>query len=275
MSNTQTEKNKNNSQNLNFFQKIFYYIFKFTRFLGTWIGALIFVMTMIFFIAQAFVIPSGSMIKTLLIGDHLFVKKYVYGIPTPHIPWIEIPLVPGVGLKLFDGDKPKRGDIVTFRKPGAEHLHFVKRCVAVGGDRLFLKNKELYLRPHQGDKYMRENYPEKNLVEVNGVLWVKNPYRDKFKGIHNNPDITPEYKAYPRAIFNFRETVVEKDHYFMMGDNRDSSSDSRFWRSVPYENIEGTPWFVFLSLDENYSIRWDRMFKTIDTLEEDLRNEHK
>ena len=263
-----------NFSELNFFQKIFYFIFKFGNFLGTWLGALSFVMIMIFFVAQAFVIPSGSMIKTLLIGDHLFVKKYVYGVPTPHIPWLEVPIIPGVGLKLIDGDRPERGDIVTFRKPGAEQMHFVKRCVAVGGDRLFLENKELYLRPHQGDEYMFANYPKEKIVEVNGVNWVKNPYRDEFKGIHNDPNITPELN-YPKVIFDYREIRVPDDHFFMMGDNRDNSSDSRFWGSVPYENIEGTPWFIFLSLDENYSIRWDRMFKTIDTLEEELRQENK
>ncbi len=111
---------------------------KIYTFANSWTGTFIIVLFVIFFVAQAFVIPSGSMKKTLLIGDHLFVKKFSYGIPTPHLPWVEIPLLPdfkGNG-HLIEGDKPQRGDIVVFRQQKAEKLHSVKRCVAPQGDEI-------------------------------------------------------------------------------------------------------------------------------------------
>ena len=111
---------------------------KLSNFANSWVGTIIIVLMVIFFIAQAFVIPSGSMKRSLLIGDHLFVKKFAYGIPTPHIPWLEIPVVPDFNGNghLIEGKRPERGEIVVFRYPLNEKVHFVKRCVAVGGDTL-------------------------------------------------------------------------------------------------------------------------------------------
>ena len=112
---------------------------------SSWTGTIIIVLTIIFFIAQAFVIPSGSMKNTLLIGDMLFVKKFSYGVPTPTIPWLEVKILPdfkGNG-HLIEGDRPKRGDIVVFRYPHNPDIHYVKRAVAVGGDIVFLKDKIL------------------------------------------------------------------------------------------------------------------------------------
>jgi signal peptidase I len=234
---------------------------------NSWTGTIIIVLFIISFVAQAFVIPSGSMKNTLLIGDNLFVKKFSYGVPTPHIPWLEIPIIPGVGKKLIDGAKPQRSDIVVFRYPDNTKTHFVKRCVAVGGDKLFMQNKDLYIKPFEGEEYIKNNFAPSTYVRIAGELWVKNPYRTTHLGIHNDSTIQLTNPAYPEAIFNFSPIKVKKDHYFMMGDNRDHSNDSRFWGSVPYELIEGTPWFIYFSVDENYEIRWDRMFRTIDSLE--------
>ena len=86
---------------------------------------------------------------------NLFVKKFTYGTPSPHIPWLEINLTPWKGLKLIDGDKPKRGDIIVFRKPHQTNSHFVKRCVGLPGDKIMIKNKDLYLRPFEGDDFIR------------------------------------------------------------------------------------------------------------------------
>lgn len=118
---------------------------RFYHFSNSWTGTLIIVLFVIFFVAQAFVIPSGSMIKTLLIGDHLFVKKFVYGIPTPHLPWLEIPVLPdfkGNG-HLIEGNRPERGDIVVFRYPKDIKVHYVKRCVATEGEAKFFSKRKI------------------------------------------------------------------------------------------------------------------------------------
>ncbi|MEF3192399.1 MAG: signal peptidase I [Campylobacterales bacterium] len=238
------------------------------HFSNTWTGTIIIVLLIIFFLAQAFVIPSGSMRHTLLIGDHLFVKKFSYGIPTPHIPFLEIPVLPdfdGDG-HLIAGDKPKRGDIVIFRYPLNPKMHYVKRCVATGGDIVWLVDKELYIRPKGGDEVIRASYPKELITEINGVLWVKDPYQAKYPGVHYDPKITPDIGA-PEELFNFGPYQVPEGQFFMMGDNRDHSQDSRFWGPVEYKHIVGKPWFIYFSWDSNYRIRWERVGRIIDTLE--------
>lgn len=236
-------------------------------FSNSWTGTIVIVLFIIFFIAQAFVIPSGSMKRSQLIGDHLFVKKFAYGLPIPHIPWIEVPVLPDFNENghLWEGERPKRGDIVVFRYPLNEKTHFVKRCVAVGGDIIAIKDKVLFLKPHEGDAYIRENYPKEDIVDMNGALWVKNPYMRKHPGIQVDESITNN-GIYPQQIFNFPPTKVEDDHFFMMGDNRDHSNDSRFWGQIPYRLVEGKPWFIYFSWDENYEIRWSRIGKFVDTV---------
>lgn len=239
-------------------------------FSNSWTGTIVIVLLIIFFVAQAFVIPSGSMKRSMLIGDHLFVKKFAYGIPTPHIPWVEIPVLPDFDADghLLRGDGPERGDIVVFRYPPSPKTHFVKRCVAVGGDKIQIIDKIFYLRPHEGDTFIKENYPKENIVEMHGQLWVKSPYMQTFPGIQNNKDVTPE-GPYPEEIFNVHETKIPVDEYYMLGDNRDHSNDSRFWGSVPYALIEGKPWFIYFSWDDDYKIRWNRMGHFVDTIERD------
>jgi len=241
-------------------------------FSNSWTGTVIIVLLVIFFVAQAFVIPSGSMKRTLLIGDHLFVKKFAYGVPIPHIPWIEIPVLPDIhgNGHLIEGEKPKRGDIVVFRYPQNIKIHYVKRCVAVGGDYIAVKDKDLYLHPHEGDEYIKSHYDKRDIVEIEGSLWVKNPYRRIFPGIQNDPLIKPN-SLYPIQIFNFGPFKVPKGEFFMMGDNRDHSNDSRFWGTVPYSMIVGKPWFIYFSWDKNYKIRWNRMGRMIDSLQKNKR----
>ena len=114
---------------------------KLYKFCSSWTGTFIIVFIVIFFIAQAFVIPSGSMKNTLLVGDFLFAKKFVYGIPTPHIPWLEIPVLPDFNNNghLIEGNRPKRGEIVIFRS-----LFFLKFCF-----RLYVLEAEAALKFHQ------------------------------------------------------------------------------------------------------------------------------
>jgi signal peptidase I len=237
------------------------------RFSNSWTGTVIIVLLVIFFIAQAFRIPSGSMKYSLLVGDHLFAKKFAYGIATPHLPFLEISMTPWTDdLHLIDGDTPERGDVVIFRYPKNPSIHFVKRCVALPGDMLFVNEKDLYLHPSEGDDFIIKNYPKEQIIEAFESLWVKNPYMSKHPGIHHDEAVINDGNNH-MPIFFMPPIKVPEDEYFMMGDNRDHSNDSRFWGTVPYENIEGTPWFVYFSIDDNYEIRWDRMGKTPADLE--------
>ncbi|EIB3312297.1 signal peptidase I [Campylobacter upsaliensis] len=254
---------------------------KFYTFFNSWTGTIIFVLLVIFFFVQAFIIPSGSMKNSLLVGEMLFVKKFSYGIPTPHIPWLEIPILPDFDDDghLISGDGPKRGDIVVFRYPHDEKIHFVKRCVAKDNDRVIYANKTLYVSMSEGEDFMRENYPKDDLIKLGGRLFVKEPYKQK--GIHyeeqvNMDDLIEKYALlgqFAMTKINLKELGnayvfdVPENEYFMMGDNRDFSSDSRFWGSVPYKLIVGQPWFVYMSFDKNYNIRWERIGRFVDSLE--------
>jgi signal peptidase I len=241
---------------------------KFYEWCSSWTGTIVIVLGTIFFVAQAFVIPSGSMKNSLLIGDMLFVKKFVYGIPTPRIPWLEVQVLPdfkGNG-HLINGDRPQRGDIVVFRYPHNEKIHYVKRCVATGGDIIALHNKHLLLHPKEGNEYVKNNYKGYDVVTIKDKLFIVNPYKKDHPGIHNDPSVT-ESNLQPIQLFHMMPTVVPDDEFFMMGDNRDHSNDSRFWGTVPYKFIVGKPWFIYFSWDEDKKIRWDRVFKTPDQLE--------
>jgi len=263
---------------------------KLYRFSSTWTGTIMIVLFLIFFVVQSFVIPSGSMKRTLLIGDFLFAKKFVYGTPTPVLPWLNIPLLPDFNGNghLIEGDKPKREDIVIFLYPKDGKTHFVKRCVAKGGDELVYQDKHLYIHFSEGDEYIKSHYKAEKIKSFRDKLWVDNPYMDKYPGIQYEPthdssfdvlalylqknidiDVLPIYvkelkgKVYPTRRgeeFNAFYKKVEKDQFFMMGDNRDNSADSRFWGSVPYKLIIGQPWFIYFSWDkEKMQVRWDRL----------------
>jgi signal peptidase I len=271
---------------------------KIKLFLESWPGTILVVFFVIFFIAQAFIIPTGSMKNTLLIGDGLFGKKFSYGIAIPRIPWIDLDVLPdfdGDG-HIFNGDLPQRGDIVIFKYPHNDKVYYVKRLVATGGDYIMLRNKHLYLHLKEGDKFIEEHYNKNTYVDIDNMLWLKDPYKLKYKGIHY------DNATFPEPLVNFGPVKVNDSEYFMMGDNRDHSNDSRFWGSVAYKYIVGKPWFIYFSWENRsylemknsndtndvvllrkkcvpynindsrciqrwnkyqYSIRWDRMFTFI------------
>ena len=190
------------------------------------------------FAIQAFKIPSSSMEDTLLIGDHLMVDKLAYAPPGrwlgPLLPYREV----------------RRRDIIVFKYPVDPRTHFVKRVVGVPGDRLRMVNQQLYINGHLAD----EGYKVHKMGSVD-------VYRDNF------PDSMPpsvhvwaeEFRQYVQDGW----LVVPPGHYFAMGDNRDSSLDSRYWGFVPRENIQGKPLLIYWSLesvsaDYRYRSLWER-----------------
>ncbi len=271
---------------MNFFNKLY-------RFTSSWTGTIIIVLFLIFFVVQSFVIPSGSMKRTMQIGDFLFAKKFSYGIPTPMLPWFNIKLVPDFNNNghLIEGPKPQREDIVIFLYPMDGKTHFVKRCVATGGDEIIYQDKHLYIHFTEGDEYIRTNYPSEKIKKFRDKLWVDNPYMDKYPGIQYEPttrtafenliglpnDMSPVYvKELGPVLYTSRSGIdmnafykkVEEDDYYMIGDNRDNSSDSRFWGAVPYRNVIGKPWFIYFSFDsETKTVRWDRLGTFVDDIQ--------
>ena len=165
---------------------------------------------------------------SLLIGDHLFAKKFAYGIPTPTIPWIELQVLPDFNNNghLIEGDKPQRRDIVVFRYPHNPKVHYVKRCVATGGDILFIRDKILYLRPKEGDSYIKKNYPKENIISINGMLFVKNPYIYKYPGIQTDPNVIDD-GIHLQAIFNFGPIIVPENEFFMFDSEDTNKKDNK------------------------------------------------
>jgi len=239
------------------------------KILNSWTFAIILFLLVINFVIQSFVIPSGSMKNTLLIGDNLIASKYPFGLSSPYIPFVEIPLMPFYDKKIIKGREPKRGEIIIFRYPKNPRKHYVKRCVALPGDYIFLKDKNLYVSMKEGEKYMKTNYPESKIISYDNKIWVENPYYFEHKGINHDKKITKEDLKYPRQLFEFPITKIENNKYFMMGDNREHSKDSRFFGQVEYKYLEGIPLFTTISVKNllKMEFRTDRFFKTTKELE--------
>ncbi|WP_294960392.1 signal peptidase I [Sulfurimonas sp.] len=159
-----------------------------------------------------FKIPSMSMSPTIQQGDHIIVKKEVR--------------------------KILREEIIIFRYPKNPNTFLIKRCIAVSGDKVFMKNKTLYLQPYEGEEYIKKNYPIENTLTINNSLWVKNPYKQSIKAINNDEKIIDDGN-YPPPLFNFNQITIPQDSYFVMGDNRDHSNDSRFFGYIKTKNIFG------------------------------------
>lgn len=177
------------------------------------------------FFLQAFKIPSGSMINTLLIGDHLLVNKCYYGIRNPFNRdqlWIK-------------GNEIKRGDVIVFSFPNEPNKDFIKRVIGLPGDVVKIENKKVYVNG-------------KPFEEPPGVQWTDNR-------------IIPA-QIQPRD--NFGPVTVPEDSLFVLGDNRDQSYDSRFWGFVPIKNVKGNALIIYWSWDsENFKPRLERIGKLI------------
>lgn len=201
------------------------------------------------FVIAAYKIPTGSMEDTLLVGDFLLVNKFYYGAQTPA--WIGIPFtkvgyeIPHVRFPRIRA--PRQNDIVVFRYPVDPRLDYIKRCVAVGGQTVEVINKALYV---DGKRF--PDPPKLKHVDPN-IYSRNNPYYPTFRPGLGSRD-------------NFGPVTVPPNHYFMMGDNRDNSADSREWGFVPPDNIEGKPLIVYLSWNSHipgfrllHKVRWNRL----------------
>ncbi|MFB3813357.1 MAG: signal peptidase I [Terriglobales bacterium] len=197
------------------------------EFVASMAGVLVVGLFIITFCLQAFEIPSSSMEDTLLIGDHVFVDRVLEAPPTN---WIR-PVIPYRNVK--------RGDIVVFLSPSEPGLYVVKRIIGAPGDRLRLRNGVVY----RNGGPLQEAY-----VLHNGTY---QPYRDNFPEIPPSEasGVAPEWHVTMSSYIQNGELVVPPDRYFVMGDNRDVSLDSRYWGFVPRENIIGRPVFIYWSFE--------------------------
>jgi signal peptidase I len=189
------------------------------------------------FLAQNFLIPSGSMEKTLLVGDHLLVDRVTLSPPASWMPLVHY-------------REPKHGDIVVFLKPGEPDNHLVKRLVGVPGDHIHLRNgvvvrngvalNEPYAKLSPGDNY--------------------SPYIDDFPSVSPSEEngVTAAWAVDLPSAIQGNDLVVPPGMYFMMGDHRHASLDSRFWGFVPRANIVGRPLFNYWS----FKTPDDQMYKT-------------
>src|ERR1700733_11335166 len=175
-------------------------------------------------LVQAFVIPTGSMEDTLLIGDHLLVDKLAYAPGGP------------ISKYILPYEDVKRGDIIVFRYPVDIKQTFVKRVMGVPGDRIHLENKKVFLNGHLLD----EPY-------VVHKLDYMESYRDNFPTGVAYPGLAPRAQLMLEQNVKNGEVVVPQGFYFAMGDNRDQSLDSRYWGFVPRDNIIGKPLIIYWS----------------------------
>lgn len=214
------------------------------------------------FVVQAFRIPTGSMKDTLLVGDFLLVNKFIYGVRTPdRIPIFDarIPFnSPPLRLPAFK--EPKNGDVVVFKYPKDERLDYIKRCIAVGGQTVEMRNGEVFVdgkpegrRTTLERKYDRDDGQEFEYTRIAAPNGKSYTVRHVVGGYGTTE--------------NFGPITVPAGHYFMMGDNRDNSADSRQWGCLPAENVVGEALVIYFSWDKGEDllnmIRWTRLVNLI------------
>ena len=196
------------------------------EFIASLCGVVVLFVFLITFVAQNFVIPSGSMLKALLVGDHVVVDRISLAPRTHWAPFVHYRNV-------------RRGDIVVFYKPGEPNMFLVKRVIGIPGDRIHLRNGVVYLNGKA------QNEPETEKTN-DGIYF---PYRDDFPAVTPSEDygVTATWAAELPTHIQGENLVVPAGDYFCMGDNRPMSLDSRYWGFVPRANIIGRPLFVYWS----------------------------
>ena len=203
------------------------------------------------FLVEPFKIPSGSMMPTLLIGDFILVNKYTYGIRLPVI-----------NKKIIELNQPERGDVMVFRYPADPGLDYIKRVIGVPGDVVEYRDKKLSI---DGKSVAIDNAGTYSYVG-NGLNYITAMvYKEHLNGVGHTMMTEPGKPAVfpPQVVdFPYRENCsynaegegfvckVPEGQYFMMGDNRDASNDSRYWGFVPDRNIVGKAFFIWMNFDD-------------------------
>ncbi|GGD81673.1 MULTISPECIES: signal peptidase I [Rhizobium] len=228
------------------------------------IQALILAMVIRTVLFQPFTIPSGSMMPTLLVGDYIFVNKFAYGYSK-----YSLPFSPDIFSGRLFGADPKRGDIVVFRFPPNPEVDYIKRCIGLPGDHIQVTDGVLYVNGKPVPKVADGTFTSDYKLDPGADVPVFRETLDSGK-TYDTLDQSPVSRG-----DNTREFIVPEGHYFMMGDNRDNSLDSRFDVGfVPAENLVGRASVIFFSLGNDTSfreiwkwptnMRWDRLFKVVE-----------
>ncbi|MEO5340142.1 MAG: signal peptidase I [Magnetococcus sp. MYC-9] len=202
------------------------------------------------FIVEPFKIPSGSMIPTLLVGDYLFVSKLAYG----H-------RVPFTRQRLGMGAGPKRGDVAVFEYPMDPRKDYIKRIIGLPGDRVSYRNKRLYLNgePVGYEATGPFSYQNEHEQEVESLRLA-----EKLPGANGAAGVQHAVLVRPFSYSDITDTTVPPDHYFVMGDNRDNSNDSRAWGFVPAYRLVGEALAIFWSWDHQAGrLRWERLGQAV------------
>jgi signal peptidase I len=203
------------------------------------------------FVVEAFKIPSGSMIPTLQVGDHIFVNKFIYGV---RVPFTDIKF--GMNFR-----KPRRGEVVVFKFPNNEDLDFIKRIVAVEGDVVEVRDNQVFVngkgvpRSHvEGDCRYEDFLEDVGKWEQRSCeAWIETTGEGSYTTVYDRNGSTRSWA--PRT--------VPKGTIFAMGDNRDNSNDSRYWGFVPFDLIKGKAMVIWWSYGEPEGVRYQRMFKLV------------
>lgn len=198
------------------------------------------------FLVEPFKIPSGSMIPTLLIGDFILVNKYTYGIRLPVI-----------NKKVVELGLPERGDVVVFRYPPNPSLDYIKRVVGVPGDQVVYRNQRLSVNGKEVPVKQTEDFMVSGLAYVpRYVEQLDETGHEILVNMQTSPDIRriTDFPYLNNCQYNNGgvSCTVPAGHYFVMGDNRDNSQDSRYWGFVPETNIVGKAFFVWFSWPFDY-----------------------
>lgn len=197
------------------------------------------------FLFEPFRIPSGSLEPTLLMGDFILVNKFDYGVRLPVIHY-----------KLFGNQEPKRGDIIVFRWPPDTSYDFIKRVIGLPGDRISYINKELYVN---GEKIPQEFVGDQIAKTESGDEWKATEREENLLGV--------KHKIFVDDLdvgHDFKDRIVPPGNYFVMGDNRDKSADSRYWGFVPDKNIIGKAVLVWMSWNSDKTrVRFNRIGSVI------------